>query len=164
MSFKGSIDRVANVMGFKRSYTHVPPMCIADVMTRSLVSVSPEQTFGEVVGLMTNRPFRHVLVIDSDGRLGGVISDRDVLRKMASTTEWQTNDWKTISVQTIMTRDVLTVKPETTLSAAGREMTRRRINCLPVLDESEKVCGIVTSTDLLRAFEKLQGSLERLAG
>jgi len=159
MAFKGALERVAKAMSSNRSYGQIPPIRIADLMTRELVSVAPGQTFGEVVGLMANRPFRHVLVIHSDGRLAGVISDRDLLRKMAATT-----DWKTKLVEEVMTREVLTVKPETSLSAAVKEILGRRINCLPVIDKNEKVCGIVTSTDLLSAFAKLQGSLEKLAG
>jgi len=159
MNLIRGLTRVAKVLSpNKRSYANSPPIRLADVMTREVVSVSPGQTFGEVIGLMANRPFRHVLVIRTDGRLAGVISDRDLLRKIAATT-----DWKTKLVEEVMTRDVLTVKPETTISAAVREIIGRRINCLPVLDEDEKVCGIVTSTDLLRAFEMLQASLEKLA-
>jgi len=157
MVFKGTLERVAKAMSAKRSHASTPPIRIADLMTRELVSVAPGQTFGEVVGLMANRPFRHVPVIHPDGRLAGVISDRDLLRKMAATT-----DWKIKLVEEVMTREVLTVKPETTLSAAVNEIIGRRINCLPVLDKSEKVCGLVTSTDLLSAFARLQSSLERV--
>ena len=106
---------------------------------------------------MANRPFRHVLVIHPNGRLAGVISDRDLLRVMGATT-----DWKEKRISDVMTRDVFTVTPQTLLSVAVREILARRINCLPVLyDENKQVCGIVTSTDLLSAFEKLQVSLEK---
>jgi acetoin utilization protein AcuB len=124
-------------------------------MTRQLITVTPEQSFGEAVGIMANRPYRHILVIRPDGRLAGVISDRDLLRKIAATT-----DWKTKSVEEIMTRKVLTVRPETPLSVAAQEIVARRINCLPVLDEKDKLCGIITSTDLLNAYEKLLVSFE----
>jgi CBS domain-containing protein len=124
-------------------------------MTRQLVTLAPEQSFGEAVGVMANRPYRHILVIRPDGRLAGVISDRDLLRKIAATT-----DWKTKTVEEVMTRKVLTVKADTALTTAAQEIVARRINCLPVLDEKDRVCGIVTSTDLLRAYEKLLVSLE----
>jgi CBS domain-containing protein len=124
-------------------------------MTRQLVTLTPQQSFGEAVGVMANRPYRHILVIRPDGRLAGVISDRDLLRKIAATT-----DWKTRTVEEIMTRKVLTVKPETALTTAAQEIVARRINCLPVLDDKDRVCGIITSTDLLGAYEKLLVSLE----
>jgi CBS domain-containing protein len=97
-------------------------------------------------------------VIHPNGRLAGVISDRDLLRVMGATM-----DWKEKKVSDVMTQDVFTVSPETSLSIAAREMLARRVNCLPVLyDENKQVCGIVTSTDLLSVFEKLQASVEKL--
>jgi CBS domain-containing protein len=59
-----------------------------------------------------------------------------------------------------MNRYVVTVKPQTPLSAAVTEMLTRRINCLPVVGDDGKVCGIITSTDLLRNYQKIQMSLE----
>jgi CBS domain-containing protein len=50
-----------------------------------------------------------------------------------------------------MTHKVFTASPETPLSVAASEMLSRRINCLPVLGKDGKVCGIITSTDLLRS-------------
>jgi CBS domain-containing protein len=128
-------------------------------MTREVVSLLPGQSFAEAVGLMASRPFRHVLVIHPNGRLAGIISDRDLLRVMGGAT-----DWKEKRIRDVMTHDVFTVTPQTPLSLAVREMVARRINCLPVLyDENKQVCGVVTSTDLLRAFERLQMALERIA-
>jgi CBS domain-containing protein len=60
-----------------------------------------------------------------------------------------------------MTPDPVTVKRETPLSIAVAKIVSKRINCLPVLDDEGKVCGIVTSTDLLKAYQKLLQSLER---
>ena len=59
-----------------------------------------------------------------------------------------------------MTRDPITVKCETPISVAVAKMVAKRINCLPVLDDEGKVCGILTSTDLLKAYQKLLESLE----
>ena len=104
---------------------------------------------------MTDRHFRHIVVIDTGGHIVGVISDRDILRTLARTTNWQTKD-----VSQIMTREPFTVKRETPVSAAVAKIVAKRINCLPVLDDEGKVCGIVTSTDLLKAYQKLLESLE----
>ena len=157
MTFKQSLSRAARVLSPGVSDGAMPPRCVSEVMTHDVVSLLPSQSFAEAFGVMANRPFRHVPVINVDGRLAGVISDRDLLRVMGGT-----NNWKTKTVEQIMTRDVLTVTPGTLLSIAVKELVARRINCLPVVDESGKVCGIVTSTDLLSAFEKLQASLERV--
>jgi CBS domain-containing protein len=129
--------------------------CVADVMTRKTVTLSPHHNFVEAVSLMADRHFRHIVVIDTGGHIVGVISDRDILRTLARTTNWQTKD-----VGQIMTRDPFTVKRETPVSVAVAKIVAKRINCLPVLDDEGKVCGIVTSTDLLKAYQKLLESLE----
>jgi acetoin utilization protein AcuB len=129
--------------------------CVADVMTRKTVTLSPHHGFAEAVSLMADRHFRHVVVADTGGQILGVISDRDILRTLARTSNWQTKD-----VGQIMTRDPITVKCETPISVAVAKMVAKRINCLPVLDDEGKVCGILTSTDLLKAYQKLLESLE----
>jgi acetoin utilization protein AcuB len=129
--------------------------CVADVMTRKTVTLSPHHGFAEAVSLMADRHFRHIVVVDTSGQIVGVISDRDILRTLARTTNWQTKD-----VSQIMTRDPFTVKRETPLEVAVAKIVSKRINCLPVLDDDGKVCGILTSTDLLKAYQKLLESLE----
>jgi CBS domain-containing protein len=129
--------------------------CVADVMTRKTVTLSPHHGFAEAVSLMADRHFRHVVVVDTGGQILGVISDRDILRTLARTSNWQTKD-----VSQIMTRDPVTVKRETPLPVAVAKIVAKRINCLPVLDDEGKVCGILTSTDLLKAYQKLLESLD----
>ena len=128
---------------------------VADIMSSKLVTLSAHHTFGQAVQLMTNSPFRHFLVIHADGRLAGLFSDRDVLRALGRTPNWQAKN-----VSGVMTHKVFTVTPETPLSVAASEMLSRRINCLPVVGNDGKVCGIITSTDLLRSYQKIQASLE----
>jgi CBS domain-containing protein len=128
---------------------------VADIMTTTLVTLSPHHTFAEAVQLMSNSRFRHFVVLHADGRLAGVFSDRDVLRALGRTPGWQAE-----AVSGVMSRYVITVKPQTPLSVAVTEMLTRRINCLPVVGEDGKVCGIITSTDLLRNYQKIQVSLE----
>jgi CBS domain-containing protein len=158
MAFRESLNRAVKAFSSRRVSDDRQPTSVGDVMTRDVLSVYPSQSFAETVGLMANRPFRHVLVIHPNGRLAGVISDRDLLRVMGAT-----SNWKEKKVSDVMTQDVFTVTPETSLSAAVREMLARRVNCLPVLyDGNKQVCGIVTSTDLLTVFEKLQVSVEKM--
>jgi CBS domain-containing protein len=84
-----------------------------------------------------------------------VISDRDILRFLV-----RIGDWNASYVRQFMVRDVVAVKPDTKLSLATGMMLSKRINCLPVVDEDGVVCGIITSTDLLKAFRSIQASLE----
>lgn len=131
------------------------PLQVAEVMTRETLSMRSSQSFAEVVALMANRSFHHMIVLDADERLEGVISDRDVLRALS-----RTPDWNKKSVGEIMTREPMTVLPTTPISAAVKSMLAMRINCLPVVGADGRVCGILTSTDLLKAYEKIQTQVE----
>jgi acetoin utilization protein AcuB len=120
------------------------------------MTLGPEQSFADAVGLMATQFFRHVLIVDEDERLHGVISDRDVLRALARTPNWNTK-----SVSEIMTKDAITTVPEAPISHAIKLMLDKRINCLPVIGSDGRVCGILTSTDLLKAYEDIQILLEQ---
>jgi acetoin utilization protein AcuB len=140
----------------EKSEALLGPLCVAEVMTSDTLTLNPTQSVAEAVALMANQFFRHVLVVDEDERLHGVISDRDVLRALARTTNWNA---KTVSE--IMTQNPVTITRDIAISVAIREMLTKRINCLPVIGPDGRVCGIVTSTDLLKAYEKVQSLLER---
>jgi CBS domain-containing protein len=131
------------------------PIHVSEVMTHDTMTMLPDQSFAEVVGMMSNRSFHHMVVVDADGLLHGVISDRDVLRALS-----RTPDWSKKIVSEIMTAEPLTASPEMPISVAIKSMLAMRINCLPVIGADGKVCGILTSTDLLKAYEKIQMRLE----
>jgi len=131
---------------------------VEEVMTRRVITLRPDQTCADAVSLMAKYSFRHFAVVESPARLVGVISDRDILRALA-----RTGDWNASYVRQFMSRDVVAVKPDTKLSLATGTMLSKRINCLPVVDDNGVVCGIVTSTDLLKVFRSIQESLEKEA-
>ena len=58
------------------------PVRVVDVMTKDVRTMLPDQSFAEVIGMMATRSFHHMLVVDDEERLHGVISDRDVLRAL----------------------------------------------------------------------------------
>ena len=131
------------------------PRQVKEVMTRDVVALRPQQPFAQALALLAQHRFRHLLVTDADARLVGVISDRDLLRCMS-----READLERVTVADIMGAAVVTVQPDTSLSEAAARMLSRRINCLPVI-ENDKVCGILTSTDLLQAFHNLQTDIEQ---
>lgn len=135
------------------------PTRIDEVMTCAVVTLSPEQSFQEAISLIARHRFRHLLVVDAESRLAGVISDRDLLRFMIREPHWDSTP-----VAEVMRVHPVTVRPETPLSTAIAEMLTRQINCLPVVDGEGRVCGILTSTDLLRTFRQVQERIERTAG
>ena len=131
------------------------PQQVKEVMTRDVVALRPQQPFAQALALLAQHRFRHLLVMDADARLAGVISDRDLLRCMS-----RESDLERLTVADIMWSAVVTVQPDTLLSEAAAQMLSRRINCLPVV-EHDRVCGILTSTDLLQAFQTIQTHIEQ---
>jgi CBS domain-containing protein len=129
---------------------------VAEVMTRDVIATAPDHSVQEAITLVARHRFRHLLVVTGDRRLAGVISDRDLLRFMIREPQWGT-----AAVAEVMKADPVTVNPDTPLSVAVAEMLKRRINCLPVVDTDEQVLGILTSTDLLRTFHKIQEWIEQ---
>jgi acetoin utilization protein AcuB len=137
----------------------IGPTEVADVMTGKVVTLSPQHTFDDAVRLMNNRFFRHCVVVDSSGKIAGVISDRDILREMARTGGRQAR-----SLDQIMTRAPYTVQRHTPIREAVSKMLAKRINCLPVVADDGTVCGIVTSTDLLKSYQQLLQLVQKQAG
>jgi CBS domain-containing protein len=129
------------------------PGQVDEVMTQTVMSLQLSATFGDAVSLMASQHVRHSIVVDEEGKIKGVISDRDVLRALA-----RTPDWKSKPVSDIMTHDPFVVHPATSVVDALGQLIDKRINCLPVVDDSGKVCGILTSTDLLKSYHKILGA------
>ena len=135
-----------------------PLTTVGDVMTRHVITMSPHHSFSEAITLMATHSFRHFLVVDKANRLVGVVSDRDILRMLA-----RTPNLHGTSVSQFMSRDLITVTPNTRLSHAVGKMLSKRINCLPVVDDTKNLCGIITSTDFLKTFRSMQESAENQA-
>jgi len=128
----------------------IGPTEVADVMVAKVVTLSTHHGLDEAVRLMNDRHFRHCVVVDAHGRLVGVISDRDVLRSLA-----RSPNSRAKSLDQIMTRNPITVKRDTSILDAVSKILSKRINCLPVVDDDGAICGIVTSTDLLKSYQQL---------
>jgi CBS-domain-containing membrane protein len=138
--------------------TNSESLYAADIMTRQVITMSPHHSFADAISLMAKHSFRHFLVVDTSGRLVGVVSDRDILRTMV-----RTNNWQATSVSQFMSHDVITVDSDTELSHVAGKMLSKRINCLPVVDDKNYIRGIITSTDLLKTYRSMQESVEKQA-
>lgn len=136
----------------------IGPTEVADVMTGKVVTLSPHNSFNEVANLMNDRFFRHCVVVDSHGKIVGVISDRDIMRALA-----RNPNSRTKSLEQIMTRNPITVHRNTPILEAVNKMLSKRINCLPVVEDDGSVCGIVTSTDLLKSYHQLLELVQKQA-
>ncbi len=125
-------------------------------MSRDVEVVAPDTALMEIQERMNRHGFRHLLVVE-DGRLVGVLSDRDVLRAISpdiDTLVEEPRDVKTLArpAREVMRADPITTRPGTPIEEAGRLLLERSISCLPVVDRGGKIAGIVTSRDILRHF------------
>ena len=124
---------------------------IEQVMTTDLFTVHPEDLVDLAANLMDWEHIRHVPVEDNDGRLVGLVSHRQLLRLVG---QGMRGD-KAVPVNDIMKPDPITVRPDTESLEAIAIMRRHGISCLPVVDEDEKLIGIVTEVDFIEAAKNL---------
>ena len=137
----------------ERGDSGVIVMMVRDVMTRRLVVIGPETPCDKARLIMDEYRVRHLPVM-AGGQLIGMVSDRDVRSAIRSAPD--------NVASRIMTPEPVTVTPETRIEHAARTMLDGRFGALPVVDGH--LVGIVTYTDLLRAFVQVleTATLERI--
>ena len=133
-------------------------MRVAEWMTTLPISVSPATPVSEARELMRRKQIRHLVVTEKE-RLVGIITDRDIRLNLpspaTSLSVWEVNYLLTrLTVGEVMTRQLITTSPERPVSEAVRLMLVHKIGALPVV-EGERIAGIITETDLLRAFARM---------
>lgn len=140
-----------------------------DVMSTPVVGIRPEATVAELAALLHGRRISAVPVLQ-DGRLAGIVSEADLLRRHELGTDEEracASWWSRLlaadrsidayirshaqCVADIMTREVLSVSPDTPLSEVAALLQARCLKRVPVL-EAERVVGIVSRSDLVRAL------------
>src|SRR5262249_29218597 len=146
-------------------------MKVADVMTREVVSIAPDAAILEAVRLMLQHKISGLPVIDASGKLQGVVTEGDFLRRVETGTERKRSrlvefllgpgrlatDYVQATgrrVGEVMTPDARTVGEDETLEKVVNLMERYRIKRVPVV-RGDKVVGIVTRQNLMRALASL---------
>jgi len=132
-------------------------MKVADLMTVRPITTDPYTPVLEARQLMLHKRIRHLLVVDGP-KIAGIVTDRDIRLNLpspaTSLSVWEINYLLArMTVASVMTRDIVTIGPLQDAKEAARLMLDRKIGALPVID-GEVVVGIITETDLLRAFVK----------
>ncbi len=135
-------------------------MKISEIMSTQVVTVLMDQTLGEIRGLFDQNSCHHIPVVSDHQRLLGIVSDRDVLRSLSPDADSSMANNHAISTlkrkaHQIMTREVVTIQPDSGIEEAAAIMLDKKFSCLPVIDAQDAegtLCGIVTKTDLLRSL------------
>jgi CBS domain-containing protein len=122
---------------------------IRDIMTRGVVAVHTDATVKQVANTLTKQKKSGVAVIDCNGAAMGIISGLDILNVMDK------QGWENIRAENIMTSNIETIKPTSTLREAVEIMRIKHIHRLLVLSEkgigiSQRPVGILTTSDIVR--------------
>jgi acetoin utilization protein AcuB len=138
-------------------------MLIGERMSRPVVTIPPDLPIAEALDLMKREHIRRCPIID-DGKLVGIISDKDLLNASPSPVTtlsiWEMHYLLSkITVSEVMTKNVLTVAEDTPIEEAARIMADNKIGGVPVMRD-RAVVGIITETDLFKIFLELMGARE----
>lgn len=138
-------------------------MFVSRSMTQKVITTTSEASVFDAYEKMSQNRIRHLPVIDADGRLIGIVTDRDIrsalpysmIKDPARTAE--TEKVKDLKVKDIMTTDPKTIGPHHTIQDALVLIQELRVGALPVVDKEGKLKGILSVRDLLRAFINVLG-------
>lgn len=136
-------------------------MFVANRMTKNPITVEPSTPVNEAAKLMKRRNIRRLPVID-EGKLVGIISDRDVMRVAPSPattlSKFEINSLlDKITVSEIMAKDVVSLPDDATIEEAALVMYNEKLSGLPVVSSMGAVVGIITETDVFKTFVDVMG-------
>ena len=146
-------------------------MLVRDAMSKSVVSISPGATIAEALDAMVRSRVSGLPIVDESGRLVGMVSEGDFLRRSELGAEKTPGSWiaslllpgKAANayarahgrrIDEIMSGNVATVEPNASLGEAAALMEKRRVKRLPVV-ENDKVVGILSRADFMRALAQI---------
>lgn len=150
-------------------------MRVQELMTTPVLSIGPEASLKDAASIFVEHGISGLPVCDAEKRVLGVISQGDILYKEHGPTTGRKGgslSWlaggtmpavlksKALTVRQAMTSPPITISPWSSVSQAARMMTEHGVNRLPVVKGDELV-GIVTRTDLVRAFTRSDEQIER---
>ncbi|MGI9487289.1 MAG: CBS domain-containing protein [Geminicoccaceae bacterium] len=138
----------------------------SDLMTKDILSVSPEMTLGEVADIMMKMRITGLPVVDEAGKIRGMVSEEDLVRRMKPREASRGGGWlsfmasgsarsgglldeKECKVEEAMTKDILMASEDETLVHLISLLARKRIKRLPIVRDG-KLVGMVSRVDILR--------------
>ena len=137
-------------------------MFVANRMTKNPITVDITATVDEAAKLMKRRGVRRLPVLDEDGKLVGIVSDRDIMRVAPSpaTTLSRfeiTSLLDKMSVKDVMAKNVVSVPDTATIEEVALKMSTEKLGGLPVVSRVGALVGIITETDVFKTFVDVMG-------
>lgn len=147
-------------------------MKASDIMVTQVITVRPESNVQEVAELLLKHRISAAPVVDANGRLVGIVSEGDLLRRAEAGTERERSWWLRLlmgreilaaefvkehsrKVADVMTKDVITASPATPVSEIATTLESNRIKRVPIV-EGGKLVGIVSRANLLQALASMR--------
>jgi acetoin utilization protein AcuB len=137
-------------------------MYVKDHMTKNPVTILPDTSVSKALELMQQGKFHRIPVTDENGRLVGLITEGVVTESSGSNqTSLSIYELNYLlsrtKVKEIMIKDVVSIDPDSFVEQAAEKMLQHEINVLPVVDNDNKVIGIITEKDIFQTFVDLLG-------
>lgn len=131
-------------------------MNVSEIMSKNVVTVELDDSLREVKKIFDNTRFHHLLVVEDD-ELIGVISDRDLLKSISpnvGTLAESADDEATLNkrVHQIMTRKLITLTDEATMSDAVALFNSSHVSCIPIVDNKKEAVGVLSWRDILKTL------------
>lgn len=150
---------------------------VDDLMTTPVIRVRQETGFKEIAKLLAEYGITAVPVVDDDERVVGVVSEADLLRKEAAQLDpaallpvlrprpADRTKAQATTAEGLMNGPAVTARPQWTAVEAAQVMERHHVKRLPVVDEADRLVGLVSRADLLRVFLRGDSAIrEEIAG
>jgi acetoin utilization protein AcuB len=139
-------------------------MDVMDIMTKNPITIEQDRPLGTAIDVMVERKVRHLPVVDAQGAVVGIITDRDLRNLAAAPAVEQYLSaaarrrlrsigarLEALSVRDVMTRNPITTRPDLPVSQAAALMIESHVGSLPVI-EKDRLVGIITDRDAVKAL------------
>jgi acetoin utilization protein AcuB len=117
-----------------------PAILAGQIMTTPVVTLPPEASTDQAWAIIRERRFAHLPIVGPDGRILGILTDRDLLRGTPPAR----------AVKTVMSTELVVASPDTPIREVARILVERRFGCVPIVGTAQMLVGIVSRTDILR--------------
>ena len=129
---------------------------VRDLMTEKVYTLRSRDNLATLYDLMDSRRVRHVPIVDNEGEIVGLVTDRDLSRSALGSVEElplsvERDSLRTTKIRNIMATEPDTIEPDATLKEAAEALLENKIGCLPVV-EGLHLVGILTEADFVRYY------------
>ena len=123
---------------------------VKEIMTKDVIALHLDDTLRLVDKTFDKHHFHHIPILDSNGKVAGMISKEDILRLISVRQEFTDKEFGRIKVRDFMSDKLVLITPEDSIGLAADMFITNHFHALPVVDEDDNLQGIVTTHDLIK--------------